>query len=161
MHIDEKTTEIKNLVQKWLSEMDVKIGVMKEDVSFGFVVDDLQGLRVLVYQNPNQPDAVLMTAVFEFVDEYAKKLLTQQASARKEMLWNLRFALLDTQMAFRIEGEPPKAVTLTTIIYSDGLTKDRFCHEFFKVRQANLRLLWMMDRALDRKVPTIGQAYVV
>ena len=161
VYFDKKADEIRALVEKWLHEMDVKIEPMREtELAFGFVVDDPQGKMVLVFQPLQHTDVVIMETGFEFPEQYLKRLSTQEASTRNGLLWDLYFTVLDTQLAFEMKGTPPKSVVLRTAIYSDALTKDRFIQEFTRIRRGLLKVLWTIERELNRQVPAGKQAYI-
>ena len=158
---DKRSEELKALVEKWLNEMDVKVESIQEpNLSFNFLVTDPQGKTVQVCQPLRQTDVVVMQTGFEFPEQYLKRLSTQDASARNGLLWDLYFAVLDTQLAFEMKGTPPKSVVLRTEIYSDALTKDRFVHEFTRIRRGLLKVQWTVERELNKQVPTGKQAYI-
>ena len=110
--------------------------------------------KILVGQNKAREDGIHLEANVRISDDYRKQFESLPEEKRREVLWNLRFRLLQMNIDFVGVAEPIQDVILTQRIYLDGLTKDAFIQRFLTVRNAVIAVIWSTIKDLmDVKPP--------
>jgi hypothetical protein len=103
---------------------------------------------VLVCQKKNRSDQVVMEATVGISPEHREQLAALPAEERREILWELRFTLLQMGLEFHAVQEPLERVSLGQRIYEDGLGKDAFLQRISLVRNGILAVVWTISRRL-------------
>jgi hypothetical protein len=160
-YADKTADKVRALVEKWLDEMrfDVKV-VPNANLSFNLAAENGQKRTVHIIQTIEEKDTIEMVARLDLPEQFLSRLSSMNKTTRNKLFWDLRFALLDTQLGFRAIDMPLKSVEVSTRIYLDGLTKDRFAYELFRVRQAITRVFWMIARELGEPEPSKELGYI-
>jgi hypothetical protein len=110
--------------------------------------------KILVGQNKVREDRIHLEANVRISDDHRKQFESLPEDKRREVLWNLRFRLLQMNVDFVGVAEPIQDVILTQRIYLDGLTKDAFIQRFLTVRNAVIAVIWSTIKDLmDVKPP--------
>ena len=91
-------------------------------------------------------------------DDHRQQFETLTDDKRREVLWNLRFQLLQMNVDFVGVAEPIEEVILTQRIYLDGLTKDAFIQRFLSVRNAVIAVIWSTIKDLMDVTPPAESA---
>jgi hypothetical protein len=105
--------------------------------------------RILVGRHKAAEDRIHLEANVRISDEHRKLFESLPEEKRREVLWTLRFRLLQMNVDFVGVGEPIQDVVLTQRIYSDGLTKDAFIQRFLTVRNAVILVVWSTIKDLQ------------
>lgn len=144
-----QTDNFKDEIYKWFSEEEYTVRENPDYLTvFNFSVMDPSGRTVTVLQPTHKRDQIRIIARLELTAEQRAKIEALEESKKGEFLWNLRFALLTIGVAFTGVDLPLNIIVLETVVYSDGLTKDRFLEREFLVRRALLLVGWMMMREI-------------
>jgi hypothetical protein len=109
--------------------------------------------RILVGQNKAREDRIHLEANVKISDDHRKLFESLAEDKRKEILWNLRFHLLQMKVDFVGVAEPLQDVILTQRIYLDGLSKDAFVQRFITVRNAVIAVIWSTIKDLQDVKP--------
>jgi hypothetical protein len=109
--------------------------------------------RILVGQNKARADRIHLEANVRISDDHRKLFESLAEDKRREILWNLRFQLLQMNVDFVGVAEPIQDVILTQRIYLDGLTKDSFVQRFLTVRNAVIAVIWSTIKDLQDVTP--------
>jgi hypothetical protein len=109
--------------------------------------------KILVGQNKAREDRIHLEANVRISDDHRKLFESLAADKRKEILWNLRFQLLQMNVDFVGVAEPLQDIILTQRIYLDGLTKDAFIQRFLTVRNAVIAVIWSSIQYLEDVKP--------
>ena len=109
--------------------------------------------RILVGQNKAREDRIHLEANVRISEEHRKLFESLSEEKRREVLWNLRFQLLQMNVDFVGVAEPMQDVILTQRIYLDGLTKDAFIQRFLTVRNAVIAVIWSTIKDLQDVTP--------
>jgi hypothetical protein len=152
-----KQEEVSQVIQKWL--MDEGFGVRQVSnplCVFNFEVEDGQGRSVTVAQLADKPDQIQLGVNVQLSPGEAARVDALESSKRDELLWNLRFALINLGVGFQNVDVPLEKVTVETVIYYDGLTKHEFMHRLLLVRRALVLFIWILNRQFREPARSIG-----
>ena len=109
--------------------------------------------RILVGQHKTREDRVHLEADVRISDDHRKLFESLPEEKRREVMWGLRFRLLQMNVDFTGVAEPIQDVVLTQRIYLDGLTKDAFIQRFLTVRNAVIAVIWSTIKDLQDVTP--------
>ena len=147
--------ETRDKVQNWLMSEGWQIAEPTHP-EFAWLIraEDGGERRILVGQNKAREDRIHLEANVRISDDHRKQFESLAEDKRREVLWNLRFRLLQMNVDFVGVAEPIQDVILTQRIYLDGLTKDAFIQRFLTVRNAVIAVIWSTIKDLmDVKPP--------
>jgi hypothetical protein len=102
------------------------------------------GISVTVSQNNKAKDRLEISSQMMF-GEYVEKLGALSRQQREDVLWDLRFSLVMSNLIFAIiPPENPQSVVVMDHIWYDGLTKDRFMSSVHRVAEGALLVSWKL-----------------
>jgi len=145
---------IRDRVQNWLMSEGWQIAEPTHP-EFAWLIraEDGGERKILVGQNKAREDRVHLEANVKISDDHRKLFESLAEKKRREVLWNLRFQLLQMNVDFVGVAEPIEDVILTQRIYLDGLTKDAFIQRFLTVRNAVIAVIWSTIKDLPEVKP--------
>ena len=152
---DQSTDPIRDQVQNWLMSEGWQLSEPTHP-EFAWLIraEDAGERRILVGQHKAREDRVHLEANVRISDDHRKQFESLAEDKRREVLWDLRFQLLQMNVDFVGVAEPLKDIILTQRIYLDGLTKDAFIQRFLTVRNAVIAVIWSTIKDLmDVKPP--------
>lgn len=140
---EESMEATRDKVQNWLMSEGWQISEPSHpDFAWLIRAEDAGERRILVGQNKAREDRVHLEANVRISEDHRKQFESLPGETRREILWNLRFRLLQMKVDFVGVAEPIQDVILTQRIYLDGLTKDAFIQRFLAVRNAVIAVIW-------------------
>jgi hypothetical protein len=149
--------EVEDRIRKWLLDEGWQLTEQAATkIRFAFVAQDGTGLKMVISQPADKADRLSISANVTIDDKANKMLGALPQKKRREFLWNLRFALLQTDVEFGGISEPLKQVSVGEPIFYDGLSKDRFMEKLSQVRKAILLILWSFARLAEEPPPKMG-----
>src|ERR1700720_3526439 len=92
-----------------------------------------EGQSFVVLQTTVFPDQLLIQASAEVVPEMRKQMTEMTDADRRDLLWELRFGLLNLGVEFTGVTEPLELVMIRKSIWDDALTKDCFMNRVDEV----------------------------
>jgi hypothetical protein len=114
---------------------------------FNFGVTDPQNNHVNIFQDDNKLDRVLLATIISGPVPGGESAM--QADRRSELIWKLRFGLLDMGVSFI--GLPPLTnVRLLTSIYVEDLTRRELLDKMALIQRAVLFLQWNVQKVYGR-----------
>jgi hypothetical protein len=151
---DQSMETTRDMVQNWLMSEGWQIAEPTHP-EFAWLIraKDSGERRILVGQNKAREDRVHLEANVRISDDHRKLFESLPEDKRKEVLWNLRYQLLQMNVDFVGVAEPLQDVILTQRIYLDGLTKDAFIQRFITVRNAVIAVIWSSIQYLEDVKP--------
>ena len=151
---DRSTDTTRDQVQNWLMSEGWQIAEPTHP-EFAWLIraEDGGERKILVGQNKAREDRVHLEANVKISDDHRKLFEGLAEDKRKEVLWNLRFQLLQMNVDFVGVAEPLQDIILTQRIYLDGLTKDAFIQRFITVRNAVIAVIWSSIQYLEDVKP--------
>jgi hypothetical protein len=146
--------ETRDKVQNWLMSEGWQIAEPTHP-EFAWLIraEDGGERRILVGQNKAREDRIHLEATIRISDDHRKQFESLPEEKRREVLWNLRYQLLQMNVDFIGVAEPIENVILTQRIYLDGLTKDAFIQRFLTVRNAIIAVIWSTIKDLAEVKP--------
>ena len=148
------SSNIRDLVQKWFMEDGWRVGVESSpDATWALVADDGRGRKVVVGQRQGRDDQLLFQAAVIIDDVTSGKINGLSESERNDLLWDLRFELLRTDLEFMGVEVPLKRVEVMGRICFDALSKDAFICKVSQVRKGILIVIWMLARKFATQPP--------
>jgi hypothetical protein len=150
----QSTETTRDMVQNWLMSEGWQIAEPTHP-EFAWLIraEDGGERKILVGQNKAREDRVHLEANVKISDDHRKQFESLAEDKRREVLWNLRFQLLQMNVDFVGVAEPIQDVILTQRIYLDGLTKDAFIQRFLTVRNAVIAVIWSSIQYLEDVKP--------
>ena len=141
-------------VQNWLMGEGWQLAEPTHpDFAWLIRAEDAGDRRILVGQHKAREDRIHLEANVRVSDDHRQQFETLPDDKRREILWNLRFQLLQMNVDFVGVAEPIEEVILTQRIYLDGLTKDAFIQRFLTVRNAVIAVIWSTIKDLMDVTP--------
>ena len=146
--------ETRTKVQNWLMGEGWQIAEPTHpDFAWLIRAEDGGERRILVGQNKAREDRIHLEATIRISDDHRKQFESLPEEKRREVLWNLRYQLLQMNVDFIGVAEPIENVILTQRIYLDGLHKDAFIQRFLTVRNAIIVVIWSTIKDLPEVKP--------
>ena len=146
--------EARDKIQNWLMSEGWQIAEQAHPNMMWLIrAEDAGGRRILVGQSKAREDLIHFGARVNIEDDYRQRFESLPEDKRREILWDLRFRLLQMNVDFVGVTEPMAAVVLTQRIYLDGLTKDAFIQRFLIVRNAEIAVIWSVIQNLEGVEP--------
>ena len=137
-------------IQNWLMGEGWTLAEQSHpDLAWLVRAQDAAGRKVLVGQNKQRPELIHLEARVDISEEQRQKFGLLAAERRSELLWRLRFRLLEMNVDFAGIADPMATVILTQRIYLDGLTRDAFMQRFLVVRNAVIAVIWSVLQDLE------------
>jgi len=151
---NESMEATRDKVQNWLMSEGWQIAEPTHP-EFAWLIraEDGGERKILVGQNKAREDRVHLEANVRISDDHRKQFESLPEDTRREILWGLRFRLLQMNVDFVGVAEPIQDVILTQRIYLDGLTKDAFIQRFLTVRNAVIAVIWSTIQYLEDVKP--------
>ena len=138
-------------IQSWLMQEGWKIAEgIHPNASWVINASQNSGFTLVVIQPSNLRDQVVIQAGVNIDDNAQKLLVAMEGAQRRALLWELRFDLLKMGVDFGGFEDPPKHLTVTQRMYDDGLTKDRFLQRVTKIKNAQVLIIWTLQRSFDQ-----------
>ncbi len=143
-------------ISRWLSEEGWQLSPYTQtDLCFGVAADD-GSTKLIVAQLAQMPDRISIEAGITIIDDHVNKFAGLPEKKRREFLWDLRFALLQMDVAFQGLSEPLQQVMVGQTLYCDALTKDLFMQRLSEVEKAVLLVIWKVGRLMEEPPPQAG-----
>ena len=151
---DQSPEATRDRVQNWLMSEGWQLAEPTHpDFAWLIRAEDAGERRVLVGQNKAREDRIHLEANVRISEDHRKQFESLPDDKRREILWGLRFQLLQMNVDFVGVAEPIEEVILTQRIYLDGLTKDAFIQRFLSVRNAVIAVIWSTIKDLVDVTP--------
>ncbi len=146
--------DIRDKAQQWFMDDGWSIRQEKTpDASWAIVADDGKGRKVIAGQKPGRNDQLIFQAAVIIDDITSSKINDLPEGERNDLLWNLRFELLRTDLEFMGVETPLKRVEVAGRLCFEALTKDAFLNKVSQVRKGILIVLWMLARKFATQPP--------
>ena len=145
---------IKEKIRNWLMEDGWKLGQQTFPNSiWAFLAEDELGRRIIIGQNKGREDEIVIQGGVNITDDTNDRIKNLSEDKRNELLWDIRFELLKTNLEFSGVGIPLKRVEMVGRIFEDALTKDCFLQRTSEVRKGILVVLWILARRFAQQPP--------
>ncbi|MFQ6028751.1 MAG: DUF2299 family protein [Dehalococcoidia bacterium] len=141
---------IQVLVGAWLKEDQWEVvNFPFPQTQWALLATDTAGRTVVVAQ-PEDVNEFLLIQGDAVLNESTRERARQISDAELDViLWELRRELIQTDLEFRIAGEPLALIQMSQRIFFDHrneLSKDVFFQRVSKVRRGILLVRWLMER---------------
>ncbi len=143
-------------IKAWLLEEGYTVSTEDRPNAKWLLVGKAPKGKIVVGQPSDAPDRVLISASIAVADEHQAKFNKLPKTKRDEFLWDLRFALLQTDVEFEGVKEPLDRLALSEIIFAGALTKDRFVQRVAHVRKGTLLILWKFQHLFEENPDKLG-----
>lgn len=156
---NQRSEEIQKQIQTWLMEEGWRIREENVPDAEWFLSGESEArVRIGIGKRRGRPDQIIIQGSVTFQQEQQEQITRLLSEERNDLLWNMRFSLLNLGVEFGGVTEPPQEVRISQRIYYDGLTKDRFLQRVSQVRNGVLTVVWMVARRLAQPPPerTVG-----
>ena len=141
--------DVKKQVRKWFEEEDMFEDEVDDPKSvFNYVINYPVNIqhRMNVIQPKDGKDKVMVLSGARFEPETVERMRGMPGPELEDLMWDLRLTLCARPTEFELsrgkENGAPEAVLISTLIYSDGLTKDRLMGAVRDVYKSKLIALW-------------------
>jgi hypothetical protein len=138
-------------IQSWLMQEGWQIGeVQHPKASWVIGAKQESGFAVVIAQPTSPVDCVHIEATVRIDPHHQKMIAAMDGKLRAELWWRLRFGLLKLGVEFGPIQDGVTNLNVTQRMYDDGLTKDRFLQRVGKIRNAQVLILWTINRTFDQ-----------
>jgi len=146
--------QIKERVRGWLMEDGWSLRQETSQQSlWAFVAEDQFGRKIVVGQRVSREDEVVIHGAINFSDDTTDRIGRLTEDERTNLLWDLRFELVRTNLEFSGIDIPLKHIEVVERIFLDGLTKDCFLQRASEVRKGILIVQWMLAKKFAQPPP--------
>lgn len=146
--------QIKERVRGWLMEDGWSLRQETPDRSlWAFVAEDQFGRKIVVGQRASREDEVVIQGAINISDDTTDRIGRLTEDERNNLLWDLRFELVRTNLEFSGIDIPLKRIEVVERIFLDGLTKDCFLQRASEVRKGVLIVIWMLAKKFAQPPP--------
>ena len=130
------------------------------DVAWALVAKS-NGRTVVVVQLKKRPDALLLQCVVAVSDDHQAQINSLEPKERRDLVWDIRFQLLGMGIDFAGVTDSPKQIFLKKLLYWEGLTRNELSDSMRKVLDANLAVIWIVQRKFGQPgLPDSASGYV-
>jgi hypothetical protein len=144
-------------VKAWLLSEGYRVeSTTSPDTHWLLVATDESGRPLAVGQKVDRPERLMITATSQVADEHQRKFEALAKKRRDDFLWDVRFALLQTNVEFDGLNEPVGLINVGELVYLDALTKDCFMQRVSQVRKAQLLVLWKFQQLFEENPEKLG-----
>ncbi len=105
-------------------------------VTWGYMATTASGLKILIGQMHNLPDAVLISAGLTVSEEHRARFSALPKADRQRCLQDIALDLLRMNIQFDGLADPPAEIWAHSILHSDGLTQDSLGERTLRVGNA-------------------------
>jgi hypothetical protein len=146
-----RTENKRSRIQTWLMQEGWKIGEGQHpDALWVVSASNERGFALVVAQPRNTLDRIDIQAGVTIDEGHQRLLAGMDSKQRQDLFWQLRFDLLKMGVDFEGFEDPVKMLNVTQRMYDDGLTKDRFLQRVTKIKNAQVLIIWTINRAFDQ-----------
>ena len=139
--------QIKERIQTWLMEDGWSLRQETPDQSlWAFVAEDQFGRKIVVGQRAGKDDEVVIQGAVNIDDDTTDRIGRLSEDERSNLLWDLRFELVRTNLEFSGISLPLKRVEVIEKLFLDALKKDSFLQRASEVRKGVLIVMWVLSR---------------
>jgi len=148
------SNQIRDQVRTWLMEDGWSLRQETPPQSlWAFVATDQFGRIIVVGQRTNRDDEVVIQGAVNIDADTTDRIQRLTEADRNNLVWDLRFELVRTNLEFSGISLPLKRVEMVERIFLDGLTKDSFLQRTSEVRKGVLIVMWLLSRKLGQPPP--------
>lgn len=138
-------------IQNWLMQEGWKIAEgVHPNAAWMINASEQNGFTLIVVQPSNLRDRIDIQAGVNVDDAAQKSLAAMDGAERRRLFWGLRFDLLKMGVDFSGFDDVPKQLNVMQRMYDDGLTKDRFLQRVTKIKNAQVLIIWTLQRAFNQ-----------
>ena len=146
--------QIKERIQTWLMEDGWSLRQETPEQSlWAFVAEDEFGRKIVVGQRAGKEDEVVIQGAVNIGDDTTDRIGRLSEDERNNLLWDLRFELVRTNLEFSGISLPLKRVEVIERLFFDALTKDSFLQRASEVRKGVLIVIWVLARKFAQQPP--------
>jgi hypothetical protein len=136
---------IRKKIKDWILEQQCKFTPTKRQGWVWSYTVEKGGYAFSVYQLTGRSNSIFI-AVSADLDDYQQRIENLPEKERMELLFEIRFALLNVDVEFDIPNDELKTVEIYWQIFSDKLTQAEFWEKVFQVQKALLAIVWVLER---------------
>ena len=146
--------QIKERIQTWLMEDGWSLRQETSDRNLWvFIAEDQFGRKIVVGQRVGKKDEVVIQGAVNIDDDVTDKIGRLPDDERNNILWDLRFELVRTNLEFSGISFPLKRVEVIERLFLDALTKDNFLQRASEVRKGILIVVWVLSKRFAQPPP--------
>lgn len=142
--------KVRDRMQTWLLDEGWQLSEKTHgDALWLLEARDSAGRHIVVGQKQGRADQVLLEGAVALADAHSQAFTALPHEDRQELLWELRFTLLNLGVEFHGIQDPLTRLMIGQRIYYDGLSKDTFLQRVSQVRNGILAAIWTVARRLN------------
>ncbi len=146
--------KIKEKIRAWLMEDGWSLRQEAPEQSLWlFVAEDQFGRKIVVGQRVNKEDEIVIQGAVNISDDTTDRIGRLTEKERDDLLWDLRFELVRTNLEFNGISFPLKRVEVIERLFLDALTKDSFLQRASEVRKGVLIVVWVLAKKFAQQPP--------
>jgi hypothetical protein len=149
-------------VQGWLMQEGWQIAELPvlEGALWVIQATNSVGHVVLIIQPAHLPERLDIQGNLTIGPEHQRMLGEMNGSERQDIIWKLRFDLLQLKVDFGGFTEPLTNVFISQRIYNDGLTRDRFLQRITQVKAGIIMVIWSLNRHSNQPPDALDADFV-
>lgn len=154
MTTEMSSKQIKEQARAWLMEDGWSLRQKTPDQGlWAFIAEDTFGRKIVVGQKTGKEDELIIQGAVNIDDDTTDRIGRLAGDERNNLLWNLRFELLRTNLEFSGISLPLKRVEVIERLFLDAITKGSFLRGLSEVRKGVLIVMWMLARKFAQQPP--------
>ena len=146
---DTKTTSSRERLVSWLVAEGWQVtDAPAPGAAWRVRCEDAGGRRLAVGQKEGRTDVIVLQAALSLSPQHSEAVGALDSTVRENLLWDLRFFLLQLSVDFAGIEHPLRHVTLNAHLYVEELTQNEFSQQVLRLRNGLLAVVWMLNRHL-------------
>ena len=153
--IDNQFSVAKKLVTEWLMAEAWKIQENPGGTNTAWVIvaEDNKQKKLVFAQFNKRPDFVHLHARVNLPEDLSRQVSNLDPAKRDEILWELRFQLLNMGLKFSGVEAKLERVRMHTRLYLEDLTRNEFIRTVGTIQDSVLVIQWVIHKHLGQPEP--------
>ena len=148
---DPRFESVRTQITKWLLAEQWKLQETSADnVAWAIIAVDSQGKKVVLAQPSRRPEVVVIQASVTVAKEQSTQIKGLEPRDRQNLLWEIRFQLLNMRVKFQGVSENSEAITVKQHLYFENLQRNEFVRSVETVQDSILAIIWIIQRRLGQ-----------
>ena len=148
---DPRFESVRNQITKWLLAEQWKLRELSDDkTAWAIVAEDSQSKKVILAQPNDKPEVVLIQAAVNVAKEQSAKIKALEARDRQDLLWEIRFQLLNMRVKFQGVSDDPEKIIVKQHLYFENLNRNEFVRSLETVQDSILAVIWIIQKRLGQ-----------
>lgn len=148
---DPRFESVRNQITKWLLAEQWKLRELSNDkTAWAIIAEDSQSKKVVLAQPSDKPELVVIQAAVNVAKEQSAKIKALEPRDRQDLLWEIRFQLLNMRVKFQGVSDDLEKITVRQHLYFENLNRNEFVRSVETIQDSILAVIWIIRKWLGQ-----------